>query len=66
MSVLNHQRAQVGSRTASAHLLALAVSLARLDGGAVLLGTKREARQRTLDDGGRHSATTATKDLRSE
>ena len=51
---------------AGAHLLAPAVRLARLDGGAVLLGTKRKARQRTLDDGGRHSATTATKDLRSE
>ena len=39
------------------------VGLARLDIGAVLLGTKREARQRALDDGGRHGA---TNDLRVE
>ena len=50
-------------RDAGAHLLALAVGLAGLDVGAVLLGTKREAWQRTLDDGRQHAA---TKDLRSE
>ena len=45
-----------GRALKGACLLARPIALARLDGGTLLLGTKHEARQRTLDDSGRHGA----------